>query len=218
MGKRKKVAHVVLKGHQTGIFETWAETQQATQGFKKTAHAASGPEFQGYFTREEAERAWREKKLNPDGPAGTASVPGTARPKKKAKVDATPLPPASTVQPLPLPPSEGDLGRKHDPKERKAVPLVIAYREYEANGSDAPPPFTGKYACVENTAFLEMLNKHGQPCNANPAARGAFLTRFRYRSRPSVDAHSNHYNLDEYKTWRGGDNGRWVGFQWRPLE
>ena len=213
MGKRKKVAYVVLKGHQTGIFDTWAETQQATQGYKKTADAPMGPEFQGYVTCEEAERAWREKKLNPDGPVAPAPAP--ARPKKKAKVAATPPPAAtSALQPLPPPPSEEDLDRKYNAEERKAVPAVIAYRAYEANGGATPPPFTGKYAPFENAAFLELLNKHGQPCNANPAARDAFLTRFRYRSRPSVDAHPNRFNLVDYKTWRGGDKDKWVGFQW----
>ena len=38
MGKRKKVAYVVLKGHRTGIFDTWEETQRATKGFKKIFH------------------------------------------------------------------------------------------------------------------------------------------------------------------------------------
>ena len=80
-----------------------------------------------------------------------------------------------------------------------------------------PAPFTGKYACFENAAYRELLNKHGQPCNANPAAKAAFLTRFRYRSWPSISAHPNKFNLDEYKEWRGGDKDKWVGFQWRLL-
>ena len=118
---------------------------------------------------------------------------------------------------LPPPPSEADLGRKYNGKERKAVPAVLAYRHYEANGGDPPAPFTGKYACFENVAYRELLNKHGQPCNANPAAKAAFLTRFRYRSWPSISAHPNKFNLDEYKEWRGGDKDKWVGFQWRLL-
>ena len=73
-------------------------------------------------------------------------------------------------------------------------------------------------ACFENAAYRELLNKHGQPCNANPAAKAAFLTRFRYRSWPSISAHPNKFNLDEYKEWRGGDKDKWVGFQWRLLE
>ena len=94
MGKRKKVAYVVLKGHRTGIFDTWEETQRATQGFKKTEDAPMGPEFQGYFTREEAERAWREKRLKPDD----AAAPAPAPPKKKARV-AAPAPAPAIVQP-----------------------------------------------------------------------------------------------------------------------
>ena len=90
MGKRKKVAYVVLKGHRTGIFDTWEETRLATQGFKKSAECPMGPEFQGYFTREEAERAWREKRLKPDDAAAPP-----APPKKKARVAA----PAAIVQP-----------------------------------------------------------------------------------------------------------------------
>ena len=124
---------------------------------------------------------------------------------------------APSAEPLPPPPSEADLGRKYNAKERKAVPAVIAYRNYEANGGDPPAPFTGKYACFENAAYRELLNKHGQPCNANPAAKAAFLTRFRYRSWPSVSAHPNKFNLDEYKEWQGGGKGKWVGFQWRLL-
>ena len=120
--------------------------------------------------------------------------------------------------PLPPPPSEADLGRKYNGKERKAVPAVLAYRNYEANGGDPPAPFTGKYACFENAAYRELLNKHGQPCNANPAAKAAFLTRFRYRSWPSISAHPNRFNLDEYKEWQGGHKDKWVGFQWRLLE
>ena len=93
----------------------------------------------------------------------------------------------------------GAPGRKYNGEERKAVPAVLAYRHYEANGGDPPAPFTGKYACFENSAYRELLNKYGQPCNANPAAKAAFLTRFRYRSWPSVSAHPNKFNLDEYK-------------------
>ena len=32
----KKKFHAVAKGHKTGIFDTWAECQKATRGFKKT--------------------------------------------------------------------------------------------------------------------------------------------------------------------------------------
>ena len=125
---------------------------------------------------------------------------------------------APSAEPLPPPPSEADLGRKYKVEERKAVPAVSRYRHYEANGGDPPAPFTGKYACFENAAYRELLNKHGQPCNANPAAKAAFLTRFRYRSWPSISAHPNKFNLDEYKEWRSGDKDKWVGFQWRLLE
>ena len=40
--------YAVKKGHQTGIFDNWAECQAATKGF-------SGPEFKSFTTREEAE-------------------------------------------------------------------------------------------------------------------------------------------------------------------
>lgn len=40
--------YAVKKGHQTGIFDNWAECQAATKGF-------SGPEFKSFATREEAE-------------------------------------------------------------------------------------------------------------------------------------------------------------------
>ena len=140
------------------------------------------------------------------------------RRRQAPKVAAAPTPAvAPSAEPLPPPPSEADLGRKYNVEERKAVPAVLAYRTYEANGGDPPAPFTGKYACFENAAYRALLNKYGQPCNANPAAKAAFLTRFRYRSWPSISAHPNKFNLDEYKEWRGGDKDKWVGFQWRLL-
>lgn len=40
--------YAVKKGHQTGIFDTWADCQAATKGF-------SSPEFKSFTTREEAE-------------------------------------------------------------------------------------------------------------------------------------------------------------------
>ncbi|NMA74722.1 MAG: reverse transcriptase-like protein [Bacteroidales bacterium] len=40
--------YAVKKGHQTGIFDNWADCQVATKGF-------SGPEFKSFTTREEAE-------------------------------------------------------------------------------------------------------------------------------------------------------------------
>ena len=169
----------------------------------------------GYTTREEAERAWDQQTIYPMPGAAPAAPPPT---KKKAKVAAAPTPAvAPSAEPLPPPPSEDDLGRKYNVKERKAVPAVLAYRHYEANGGDPPAPFTGKYACFENAAYRELLNKHGQPCNTNPAAKAAFLKRFRYRSWPSISAHPNKFNLDEYKEWRGGDKDKWVGFQWKLL-
>ena len=82
--------------------------------------------------------------------------------------------------------------------------------------SGASPPRRRRRAPA--SFYRELLNKYGQPCNANPAAKAAFLTRFRYRSWPSISAHPNKFNLDEYKEWRGrGDKGKWVGFQWRLL-
>ena len=210
MGKRKKVAYVVIKGHQTGIFDTWPEAEQQTKGFK------GGAVYAGYTTREEAERAWDQQTIYPM-PAPGAAPAAPPPTKKKAKVAAPTPAVASSAEPLPPPPSEADLGRKYNVKERKAVPAVLAYRNYEANGGDPPAPFTGKYACFENAAYRELLNKHGQPCNANPAAKAAFLTRFRYRSWPSVSAHPNKFNLDEYKEWQGGDKDKCVGFQWRLL-
>ena len=40
--------YAVKKGHQTGIFDNWADCQAATKGF-------SSPEFKSFTTREEAE-------------------------------------------------------------------------------------------------------------------------------------------------------------------
>ena len=83
MGKRKKVAYVVIKGHQTGIFDTWPEAEQQTKGFK------GGAVYAGYTTREEAERAWDQQTIYPMPGAAPAAPPPT---KKKAKVAAAPTP------------------------------------------------------------------------------------------------------------------------------
>ena len=50
MGKRKKVAYVVIKGHQTGIFDTWPEAEPQTKGYKggaKINKAMEGGEVHG---------------------------------------------------------------------------------------------------------------------------------------------------------------------------
>ena len=67
MGKRKKVAYVVIKGHQTGIFDTWPEAEQQTKGFK------GGAVYAGYTTREEAERAWDQQTIYPMPLVGNVS-------------------------------------------------------------------------------------------------------------------------------------------------
>ena len=48
---KKKVAYVVVKGRNPGIYRTWAECQAEVAGF-------SGAVFKGYETMEEAEKAY----------------------------------------------------------------------------------------------------------------------------------------------------------------
>ena len=48
-----------------------------------------------------------------------------------------------------------------------------------------------------------------------PALLDAVVARL--LSWPSVSAHPNKFNLDEYKEWQGGDKAKWVGFQWQLL-
>lgn len=52
---RMKV-YAVKKGHQTGIFDNWADCQAATKGF-------SGPEFKRFSTREEAEAYLKDRDI-----------------------------------------------------------------------------------------------------------------------------------------------------------
>lgn len=48
--------YAVKKGHKTGIFDNWADCQEATKGFPK-------PEFKGFKTREEAEAYLEERDI-----------------------------------------------------------------------------------------------------------------------------------------------------------
>ena len=56
MGKKR--AYVVTKGRQTGIFETWDEVEPLVKKFK-------GAKYQGYSSRDDAERAWRDQAAAP---------------------------------------------------------------------------------------------------------------------------------------------------------
>lgn len=51
--REKKNAYVVWEGHQTGVFLTWAETEQHTKKFK-------GAKFKGFATVEEAHAAFAQ--------------------------------------------------------------------------------------------------------------------------------------------------------------
>lgn len=48
--------YVVKKGHETGIFTSWAECQDATNGY-------SSPVYRGFVTKEEAEAYWADKDI-----------------------------------------------------------------------------------------------------------------------------------------------------------
>ena len=218
MGKRKKVAYVVLKGHRTGIFDTWEETRLATQGFKKSAECPMGPEFQGYFTREEAERAWREKRLKPDD----AAAPAPAPPKKKARVDAAPAAPAPAIvqPPRGISGDETALARysAHEQRllEARDFFAAIDAHPYEDSDEDGEPPqqMTGYFPPWENEIYLNLLNKYGEPKKANPEALRAFMQEFCYRKKASITSHPSHFNKGAYDAWRAANGGKWVGFTW----
>lgn len=52
MAKKKNVAYVVWQGHKTGVFDTWAQCQQATSGF-------TGARFKGFTSKAEAYAAYK---------------------------------------------------------------------------------------------------------------------------------------------------------------
>ena len=236
MGKRKKVAYVVLKGHRTGIFDTWEETRLATQGFKKSAECPMGPEFQGYFTREEAERAWREKKLKPDDSPAAAPAP----PKKKARVAAPAPAPAIVQPPRGISGDEAALARypAHEQRllEARDFFAAIDAHPYEDSDEDGEPPqqMTGYFPPWENEIYLNLLNKYGQPLKENHRAVTAFQLEFNYRVWDSVTAHPNKFNGGQrthktgprggkikstvYRDWVEANGGKWVGFQWKLLD
>ena len=51
----KKKFYAVAKGHKTGIFDTWAECQKATRGFKKA-------DFRSFETKKQAKK-WLDENL-----------------------------------------------------------------------------------------------------------------------------------------------------------
>jgi ribonuclease HI len=61
MGGKKKY-YVVWRGRKTGIFDTWAECERSTKGYK-------GASFKSYPTLEEAQQAFAEGKLSKPSPA-----------------------------------------------------------------------------------------------------------------------------------------------------
>ena len=77
------------------------------------------------------------------------------------------------------------------------------------------PQMTGKFADWENAKYLELLNKYGEPVQANPAAERAFGQEFCYRKKSSWKAHPNKFNRDAYRAWQAANGGKWVGFAWR---
>lgn len=53
MGKSRKAAYVVFRGHQTGVFRSWDECEPLVNGYPKA-------KFQGYATLAEANRDWEK--------------------------------------------------------------------------------------------------------------------------------------------------------------
>ena len=74
----------------------------------------------------------------------------------------------------------------------------------------------GKFTSWEDAKYIELLKTNGQPLLQNPRAREAFLAEFGYRTRMSVLAHVNAFNIDEYKAWRKSSKGEWAGFDLKP--
>ena len=92
MGKKR--AYVVTKGRQTGIFETWDEVEPLVKKFK-------GAKYQGYSSRDDAERAWRQA-----APAAPSFATAAGAPAAPAFASVPPPPafvPASAPAPAPAP-------------------------------------------------------------------------------------------------------------------
>ncbi|WP_119396088.1 ribonuclease H1 domain-containing protein [Salinibius halmophilus] len=65
MAKKKNAAYVVWKGHKTGVFDTWAQCQQATSGY-------AGAQFKGFTSKAEALAAFNGELSTPKAPTGHA--------------------------------------------------------------------------------------------------------------------------------------------------
>ena len=89
MGKKR--AYVVTKGRQTGIFETWDEVEPLVKKFK-------GAKYQGYSSRDDAERAWRQA-----APAAPSFATAAGAPAAPAFASVPPPPAFVPVPPAPVP-------------------------------------------------------------------------------------------------------------------
>lgn len=68
---KKKVAYVVVKGRNPGIYRTWAECQAEVAGF-------SGAVFKGYESMEEAEKAYAAAGGTVSGAGAVSAMSGSA--------------------------------------------------------------------------------------------------------------------------------------------
>ena len=161
----------------------------------------------GYTTREEAERVGSCR------PSPNGGAPGRRRPRRRKP--RSPLRRRAVGRAA----AAAERGRPRSQVQREGTQgrpgcSILAYRHYDGERRRPAGTVHREIRLPENAAYRELLNKHGQPCNAGPAAKAAFLTRFRRRSWPSISAHPNKFNLDECGMAEP-DKDKWVGFQWR---
>ena len=128
MGKKR--AYVVMNGRQTGVFDTWDEVEPLVKKFK-------GAKYQGYSSRDDAERAWQANQAAAPSFATAGGVPAAPR---FASVPPPPaFVPASAPAPAPAPSirtmkaaivaaglSVADLVEKRDVVERYRQALAAA--------------------------------------------------------------------------------------------
>lgn len=83
----RKVAYVVVKGRETGIFKTWEETRQQVDGFPGAVH-------QGFTSMDDAEEAWSDAQAALNAPREIMLSPAHTNLKRAAGamsgIDTTP--------------------------------------------------------------------------------------------------------------------------------
>ena len=191
MGKKR--AYVVTNGRQTGIFDTWDEVEPLVKGFKRA-------KYQGYSSRDDAERAWRQA-----APAAPSFATAAGAPVAPAFVPAS----APAFVPVPPPPPPlpsirdmktailqaglgvADLVEKSDVVERYRQALAAARPAAPAfvpRGAASSPP-EDPVAAAARAAAVPVRPSNPRP----PPMRGSVTT----PTRPADDGADARHELTE---------------------